>query len=277
MAAKCGNCGASLGMFERARGHVFCASCQRAADDAQAQYLGELAKLADPATDPPETIRGLVPLEDAARLPPDQRHDARLGAVTKALEVALADQTWTEEEEARIASLAAGLGLTAADVTGAFGRYSDQLALGRVNAGRLEPLVNPQGLLLKRGEEVYLQTDALLLKEVVDREMRGGYRGVSIRVAKGVRFNTGGIRAHSVVIGSHMEVADRGVLSVTSQRVVFAGARKAIEVRYERLLGLQGFSDGIGLQIANRASEPVLKVPNGALVAATIQAAVSRL
>ena len=42
------------------------------------------------------------------------------------------------------------------------------------------------------------------MKEVIDREFRGGSRGVSVPIAKGVRFRTGSFRGKSVVGGSHM-------------------------------------------------------------------------
>jgi hypothetical protein len=42
------------------------------------------------------------------------------------------------------------------------------------------------------------------MREVIDREFRGGSRGVSVPIAKGVRFRTGSFRGKSVVGGSHM-------------------------------------------------------------------------
>jgi hypothetical protein len=47
----------------------------------------------------------------------------------------------------------------------------------------------------RRGDEtVYLETFALLMKEVAIREYRGGYGGVSSRIAKGVRYSPGRTR-----------------------------------------------------------------------------------
>jgi hypothetical protein len=79
----------------------------------------------------------------------------------------------------------------------------------------------------RRGDEtVYLETFALLMKEVAIREYRGGYGGVSFRIAKGVRYSTGRTRGRSVVVGTELQEAHRGILAVTSKRVPSSVARK---------------------------------------------------
>jgi hypothetical protein len=70
------------------------------------------------------------------------------------------------------------------------------------------------------------------MKEVVDREMRGGSTGVNVRMAKGVTYRVGRVRARSVVVGSHLDPADSGDLVVTDRRAVFMGAKKTLE-RFE--------------------------------------------
>ena len=59
------------------------------------------------------------------------------------------------------------------------------------------------------GETAFYPTFAVaLMKEVVDREMRGGSSGVSVRIAKGVSYRAGQVRARSVVVGTHLEAQD---------------------------------------------------------------------
>jgi hypothetical protein len=94
--------------------------------------------------------------------------------------------------------------------------------VARVNDGRMPQLDNPQ-ILLKRGETAHLALAAQLLNEVVDREFRGGSRGVSFRIAPGVRYRVGSFRGHSVVTGSYMQAIDSGTLTITSQRAVYTG------------------------------------------------------
>jgi hypothetical protein len=90
----------------------------------------------------------------------------------------------------------------------------------------------------RRGDEtVYLETFALLMKEVAIREYRGGYGGVSFRIAKGVRYSTGRTRGRSVVVGTELQEAHRGILAVTSKRAAFLGGKKTMGFPYPKLMG----------------------------------------
>ena len=146
--------------------------------------------------------------------------------------------------------------------------------IAQANAGWLVPK-DYDRLMLEGAEQLYLSADARLMKEAVDREYRGGYSGVSFRVAKGVRVSSGGMRGKSVVTGSHIEVADEGSLFVTSTRVVFVGNRSTMEIPYAKLVSMEGFSDGVRFSMSNRVKAPLFTVPSGALIIATIEAAIS--
>ena len=110
------------------------------------------------------------------------------------------------------------------------------------------------------------------------REFRGGSQGVSFRVAKGVRYRVGAMRGHMVTVGTQMQVADTGVLSVTSQRAAFLGNRKTLDMPYSKLIGMELFSDGVRFSLSSRQTAPLIRVscnPDvlGALLNAAIQAA----
>jgi len=112
-----------------------------------------------------------------------------------------------------------------------------------------------------------------MLKEVTIREYKGGYGGVSFRVAKGVRFNTGAVRGSMVPVGTEIQVADTGILSVTNKRAVFLGDKKTQEYKYDKLVGMKLFSDAITLQVSNRQNATTLGTPSPDLIAAYINAA----
>lgn len=188
----------------------------------------------------------------------------------------LADDHLTEDEEDAFAAVAEALGITQANMEAHVGIYT-QLQVAKLNDGRL-PTMDSAHLIAKKGEVVHLETTAALLKEVAVREFRGGSQGVSFRVAKGVRYRVGAMRGHMVTVSTQMQVADTGVLSITSQRGAFLGNRKTIDMPYSKLIGMELFSDGVRFSLSNRQTAPLFRVscsPDvlGALLNAAIQAA----
>jgi hypothetical protein len=233
------------------------AACARlGGGDDSAETLAELRRLADP------------------------RHRTDAHAALRAFsDRLLADDVLTIDDEGRWAQVGDALGVSQADLNGAdFKGLPVHMTIARINDGRLPEV--PAGharLMAKRGEIVHLETGASLMKEVVEREFRGGSRGVSIPIAKGVRYRTGSFRGRTMVVGSHLEPADTGIISVSSKRVVFMGARKTIETPYTKLAGLDAYSDGVRIHASNRQTAPLLRIPvGGDVVAATIQAAAQR-
>ena len=189
-----------------------------------------------------------------------------------------ADGRLSEEREDAFVELMGALGMDEQALEAQHPGFVGQVVMGRLKDGRL-PVADSPRLMARRGEVVHLEVPATLLKEVVDREYRGGYRGVSFRIAKGVSYRVGGVRGRSVVTGSHLEPADHGVLSISSSRAVFLGNARSMEFPYAKLLNLEVFTDGIRLHSSNRQAAPLFRVTgvSGDVVAATLNAAVQRV
>lgn len=236
------------------------------------RYRAALAKLRG-GDDSSETLAELRGLAD-----PRHRSEAH-SALLAFSDQLLADDLLSTTEEARWQEVGDVLGVAQADLNRPeFKGLLAHLTIARINDGRLPEVPAGQArLMAKRGEIVHLETGAALMKEVIDREFRGGSRGVSVPIAKGVRFRTGSFRGKSVVVGSHLEAADTGIISVSSKRVVFMGTRKTIDTPYVKLASLEAFSDGIRIHASNRQGAPLFRLPvGGAVVAAAIQAAAQR-
>jgi hypothetical protein len=114
-----------------------------------------------------------------------------------------------------------------------------------------------------------------MLKEVTVREWRGG--GFSFPIVKGIRYRTS--RGQMQSIGTKIIVADTGILSVTSGRVVFSGARKTQESLYIKLVNLSVFNDGIGIAVSNRQNVSAFRLlsTSGEVVAAVINGAMQKV
>ena len=265
-------------MVERARGHHLCGDCSRRIAAERAAAVAEY-NAALTAIGPSAPLQGLAvrlaELEARAGLEPAATAEARFGVVRSLMTRYVEDASLSSDEEANLEAVAEALALDESAIGRAMAGRESEVLIAKLNAGRLEPMSSAQ-LMTKRGELVYLQVRAELLKEVVHRETRGGYSGVSFRVAKGVRVHTGGFRGRSVVTGTSIITEDAGVLSVTSQRVVFTGSRRGIDVPYAKILGMNGFNDGVQFLIANRVNPPTFRVvgikDGGPLVLAYVNA-----
>lgn len=186
---------------------------------------------------------------------------------------ALGDNFLSQEEDDRMVALVPALGLSWDQVLQSDPALSDRLIIASANAGRLPTVAMPR-LMTKAGEVVHVEFPASLMKEVTLREWRAGSRGVSVPLGRtGVRFRFGAIRGKSVVVGTELQVADTGVLSITSRRAVFTGARKTLEMQYKKLANLNVFTDGIQFHVTNRQNPSLFTVRSGEVVAAIVTAA----
>jgi hypothetical protein len=217
-----------------------------------------------------------VALTDKERTELTQRWAlVRNAAFRRASEAVLADDILSVQEELSLMDLSEAMEIEQEALENGFRDIFLQLVVARANDGRLSEIAQPR-LMTKGDEVVHLETPAALMKEVAIREYRGGYGGFSFRVAKGVRYSTGRTRGHSVVVGTEVQVADTGVLSVSSTRAAFLGAAKTIEFAYAKLMSVEVFQDGIRLAVSNRQTTPLFKVESGDVVGATLNAAMQR-
>ena len=278
MAEHCQGCGTRFGFIDRAHGRVLCAACQSQQDQLQAHARDEYASMLRQAA------LGLVSASDisadaakwraTSALAPAELATVNARVWQETVEGHLADDIVSPAEQERLESMNILMGgamwqaLPAALLT--------RHMVARINGGWL-PTVSAPTLLVKKGETAHLEIRVALIEEIIDRVRRGGYAGFSFQVAKGVRFNTGAFQSQSVVVGSHLEAADQGMLSITSSRAVFAGSRKTLELPYSKLLSVNVFSNGIRFQMSNRQSAPLFRVGDGPLVAALVNAAYQRL
>jgi hypothetical protein len=145
------------------------------------------------------------------------------------------------------------------------------MQIGMATRGRFVEV--PSTLLLQADEVAYCEVPARLLKEVVDREFQGGSRGVSVPLGHGVQVRTGSVRGHMVTVGSHLETADSGTLTVTNKRIVYHGGRKNLEFAFKKLSTLSAYSDAITLGVSNRQNTSTVALSEPEYVTAMIRAA----
>jgi hypothetical protein len=193
-------------------------------------------------------------------------------AWASSVSAAVADDIVTAEEYARIEALTLALGLDWTEVSRTRAELADHVAVAAINGGLL-PEVEPIVLIPKVGEIVRLEVQATLMKLVPIRQYQAGYQGFSFPIGKtGIRYRVGGVRGKSVVIGTEFQAADVGTLCVSSERAVFVGRAKTLELPYAKLVSLTVYGDAVQFHQSNRQTAPLFRVPKPDIVAALINA-----
>jgi hypothetical protein len=195
--------------------------------------------------------------------PNDNKYlDEAWAVLTVALRDVLTDGVLTQPREAHIEKLGSALGVNFGELSNRNFPLFEEVVVARINDGR-PVFTEDSPLITKPGETTYASFAVALMKEVVDRQMRGGSHGVSVHIAKGVNYRVGQVRAHSVVVGTHLVAQDSGTLVVTDRRAVFMGTKKTLEFRRDRLVGIQQYTDGLRLSVSNRQTASLFRFARG--------------
>jgi hypothetical protein len=218
----------------------------------------------------------LSQIEGASSLTVREKNAIVAQAFRRFANEALKDDILSVAEEDHLLAIGKLVGIDQNKLNTEFVDLLPGLVIARVNDGRLPVLSDPK-ILLKKNEVAHGSMNAGLLKQVVLREYQGGYSGVSFRVMKGVRFHTGGVRGRSVAVGTEVKRDDTGVLTLTSHRAVFVGANRTVEVQYQKLVGMEVFSNGVKFNVSNRKNAILFQVESGEIAAALVNAAAQRL
>jgi len=107
-------------------------------------------------------------------------------------------------------------------------------------------------IILKRNEEHLFSMPDIRLKEPRSvRKSSGTYGGPRVRIAKGVSIGVGSFGATSE---SHKEIRDIdvGTLTITSKRIVFTGTKKTKNIPLAKIISMNPYSDGIGINRENK-------------------------
>ena len=211
------------------------------------RFIAELMKAVEDGHLTLEEVSHLDALESSLGLKPEDYAPARVQAYLRAVAVAKADGSITQDELADLRRLQSFLGLGDAQIE------STQLELARlrlvteIQEGHLPMLGPVNGLILQRAECAHWQEPANLLEErVLRRTYQGGSSGVSIRIMRGLSYRVGAQRGFSVAETGIVPVSPGNFL-VTSKRVLFNGDFRSFAIKFDKLIGIEPFSDGLRL------------------------------
>jgi hypothetical protein len=256
---ECPHCGRKVGK-PKELSNFLCAHCGRPgpwASPEQVQAWGSMVAareeyqarverlIATTGSPDASQSRPLPELRDATALSPQELERLHVEAMSKLVSAAVADDTLTIEENKHLEAVLVALDLTWDAFGSANPALLEQAFVSSINGGMLPEVASPH-ILAKKGEVVHYECPANLMKEVGVRQYQGGYSGFSFPIGKtGIRYRVGATKGHSVQVGTQLQVADSGLLSITNKRVVYTGSRKTVDMPYSRLINLTAYSDGI--------------------------------
>lgn len=239
----CRFCGRDAGMMRSAH-----SACENEIRDAFASYFQgrtDLAALTDVATR--LSVNGATGKELFA------------GEWDKAIDRSLEDGVLSSDEEKRVIAAAElfALGQTELNEHGKWTALAKAATLRELFEGNIPERMKISGLslVLQKGEKiVWAFPDAEYIEQRTQRGFSGVSHGLSIRVMKGVYYRP------SVFRGSPVERTaavshGRGTLVITNKHVSFVGS-KSVRIPYKKIVSVQPYKDGIGLQRDAATAKP---------------------
>lgn len=168
----------------------------------------------------------------------------------------------SEEEESKLDRLFEYLGLTPDDCQEALIKKGKGVVVREILAGRIPQRSGVQfttSVILGKDEQVIWAWSGVAFYEMREhRSFEGATQGASIRIAKGVYYRIGAFKGHPVVTNRQTHVGE-GSLVFTNQHLIWVGqgASKSIKLAWKKLISVQGYSDGIGLQAEGARMKPM--------------------
>jgi hypothetical protein len=115
-------------------------------------------------------------------------------------------------------------------------------------------------LVLKRGEQAYVNLAATLARHGRKMEWVGGSQGFSFPIAHtGIRYRVGTFRGHPV---QHevLNQIDSGELVLTNRRLAFMGKLKLVSIPLDKIANLETYTDGVSIFQENKENPNVFLV-----------------
>lgn len=127
---------------------------------------------------------------------------------------------------------------------------------GNVPAPRILISGNFPFMLGKTEHLVWLFRNITLHQQKVKKEYVGRSHGMSFRIMKGVYYRTGGFKGHPVET-TIMQKIGIGSVCFTDKNIYFASPEKSLKIPYNKILSVDSYSNGVGLQKDGANDKPI--------------------
>ena len=130
-----------------------------------------------------------------------------------------------------------------------------ELNEGKTPTSRIE-LEAPLPFLLQKSEIIiWIFQNVSFYEQRTKTIYQGGSSGLSIRIAKGVYYRTGAFRGNPVQV-SEMRPIGTGLFAISNKNIYFSSTSKSIKIPINKILTLNPYEDGVGIQKDGASSKP---------------------
>ena len=93
---------------------------------------------------------------------------------------------------------------------------------------------------------VWLFQNVELFEQRTKTTYEGSSQGLSFKITKGVYYRTSSFKGHPVKTTNIVPIAE-GMLALTNKHLYFSSGLKSFRIKYEKIISIDPYSDGIGI------------------------------
>ena len=254
--SKCKYCGEDAGLLRKRH-----KECQQKYDTGISRVLEYASSAATGLVAPIDVDQGIQEIASESFLDDSSLNKQLIIAFENAVESALEDNVLTQAEEGALETYIDHFGLSQNDLDedDAFTDFVKAGVLRIILEGKVPDKINIEGVLpfnfLKSEKLIWVFQAVPYYEPKRSTSYSGSYTGVSVRVAKGLYYRTGGFRGNPVVTTQTTQI-DSGIFGVTTKHVYFTGSVKSFRIKYNKIVSFTPFSDGISIQRDAASAKP---------------------
>lgn len=128
---------------------------------------------------------------------------------------------------------------------------------GKKITGRIKIIGDLPFKFMKSEELIYLYPKALFSEQRIKTEYEGESSGVSLRIVKGLYYRTSTFKGRPIRKAIMKDIA-YGMMALTNKHLYFASSEKSFRIRYDRIISLDNYTDGIGIHKDGVTAKPMI-------------------
>lgn len=222
------------------------------------EFKEYLLKAVDDVVLTEEEIIELEKKRDELNLTNDDVQKIKTKIYLAAYKTAKSDSFITKDEEQELEKIQNYLRINDSEIKKTKKELYRLRLLSQIQEGNI-PVIMVNNIILQKGEKVYwVEPGELLEEKVINRKYKGGSKGVSFRVMKGVHYRIGGTKGHVIIEKGIVNVSD-GKFVITNKRLIFRGVIKSFATKFEKIINFDLYEDGINIFEINKAKSRIVK------------------